>query len=425
MNRRNFIQAGLALGAVGALRGAGVDSRTLRAAPSSVAPVDPGAAGLDKLAIERDWQGDFCRSKLVNRGQRSVRVREIVLFDIAHDLPGNTHLYGESFQMLSQTGGTLANPVNLAYSELQHYKIPQPEGVTALTGLMTLTPPAGETLAFAFTSCRRFQGRFYLPVAQASRPVSAVEQVSRPVQSFQVVIDTEGIELAPGVTWDLEEFFFASGERQALLSRIAGAIAKNHPLPLFRPEPTGWCSWYCFGPRVTSQNVLANLDVIASQIPSLKYVQIDDGYQAAMGDWLATGKAFGGDILGVLKEIRRRGFEPAIWVAPFIAEENSQVFREHPEWFLKDDSGKPLPSNAVSFGGWRHGPWYAIDGTHPGAQKHLEDVFRTMRKDWGCTYFKMDANFTRCAFANRDGDHARAADRGAGWHQGVALLLIK
>src|SRR5438034_628413 len=112
MNRRNFIQAGLALGAVGALRGAGVDSRTLRAAPSSVAPVDPGAAGLDKLAIERDWQGDFCRSKLVNRGQRSVRVREIVLFDIAHDLPGNTHLYGESFQMLSQTGGTLANPVN-------------------------------------------------------------------------------------------------------------------------------------------------------------------------------------------------------------------------------------------------------------------------------------------------------------------------
>jgi alpha-galactosidase len=312
----------------------------------------------------------------VNHAKEGLRVREIVLFDVTHDLPGDTHLYGESFQMLSQTEGTLASPVNLAYSEFQHYKIPQPEGVTAITGLMTLTPPAGKSLAFAFTSCRRFQGRFYL------RP-----------NRFQVVIDTEGLEIPPGATWDLEEFFFASGSRQDLLGRVAGAIAKNHPSPLFRPEPTGWCSWYCFGPRVTSQNVLANLDAIASQVPSLKYVQIDDGYQAAMGDWLITGKAFGGDILGVLNEIRRRGFEPAIWVAPFIAEENSQVFREHPEWFLKDDSGKPLPSNTVSFGGWRHGPWYAIDGTHPGAQKHLEDVFRTMRQDWGCTYFKMDANF--------------------------------
>src|SRR5437660_2074092 len=41
-------------------------------------------------------------------------------------------------------------------------------------------------------------------------------------------------------------------------------------------QPTGWCSWYCFGPRVTAQQVLDNLDVIAKRIPSLKYIQIDD-----------------------------------------------------------------------------------------------------------------------------------------------------
>ena len=364
MNRRAFLGAGLAAGAVRLLRGAALDLR------NSAARVAPG------LVVERKWQGEFCHSRIVNRSDRAVRVREVVLFDVPHDLPGSTHLYGESFQMLSQTAGTLAQPADLGYNELKHYKIPQPDGVTALSGLMTLTPPGGDTLAFAFTSCRRFQGRFYL----------------RPGR-FEVVVDTEGLDIGAGAAWDLEEFFFATGARQAMLARIGDAIAKNHPSPIFRPEPAGWCSWYCFGPRVTSQDVLANLDAIAKQIPALKYVQIDDGYQAAMGDWLVTGQAFGGDILGVLKEIRRRGFEPAIWVAPFIAEENSQVFREHPEWFLKDEAGKPLASNAVSFGGWRHGPWYAIDGTHPGAQKHLEDVFRTMRQDWGCTYFKMDANF--------------------------------
>jgi alpha-galactosidase len=45
----------------------------------------------------------------------------------------------------------------------------------------------------------------------------------------------------------------------------------------------------------------------------------------------------------------------------------------------------------VGFGGWRLGPWYALDGTHPEAQRWLTDLFRTLREEWGCTYFKLDA----------------------------------
>src|SRR5262249_15422879 len=125
----------------------------------------------------------------------------------------------------------------------------------------------------------------------------------------------------------------------------------------------------------------------------LKYVQIDDGYQAAMGDWLETGWAFGGDVVAVLKKIRERGFEPAIWVAPFVAEQGSRVFQQHADWFVQGDDGKPLSSDRVTVGGWRHAPWYALDGTHPQVQQHFEKVFSTMRRDWGCTYFKLDANF--------------------------------
>ena len=38
------------------------------------------------------------------------RIREVVLFDVVHGLPAETALYGEGFQMLSQTGGTLGAP---------------------------------------------------------------------------------------------------------------------------------------------------------------------------------------------------------------------------------------------------------------------------------------------------------------------------
>jgi alpha-galactosidase len=203
-------------------------------------------------------------------------------------------------------------------------------------------------MLLAFTSCKRFSGRFFV------RP-----------KSIEVVVDTEGLALGPGESWDLEEFLYSSGpNRAALLARLADRIDRNHPPLRFKAPPAGWCSWYCFGPRVTAKNVMDNLSVIVHSAPQLKYVQLDDGYQPAMGDWLETGKAFGGDVQGVLQAIRKQGFEPAIWVAPFIAEAGSHVFQQHPDWFMKGEDGKPLPADRVTFAGWRRGPWYALDGTH-------------------------------------------------------------
>ena len=155
-----------------------------------------------------------------------------------------------------------------------------------------------------------------------------------------------------------------------------------------------------------------NLAAIAKDAPQLKYVQLDDGYQPAMGDWLETGKAFGGDVQGVLQAIRKQGFEPAIWVAPFIAEAGSHLFQQHPDWFMKGDDGKPLPADKVTFQGWRRGPWYALDGTNPEVQKHLENVFRTMRRDWGVTYFKLDANFWGAMHGGKLHDPEGHAHRG-------------
>ena len=342
---------------------------------SEVRTVEPNGAAALKISGTR--RGDLYRPVLSNSGKTVVHVKEVAIFRIAHQLPGDTRLYGESFQMLSQTGGTLAHPVNLGYDELAHYKIPQPPDARVVSGMMTLTPPGGETMLLAFTSCRRFNGRFYL------RP-----------HSIEVVEDAEGLALQPGESWELEEFLFASSpHRAALLATLANRIDVNHPPLRFPRPPAGWCSWYCFGPRVTARNVMDNLSAIVKDAPQLKYVQLDDGYQPAMGDWLETGGAFGGDVKGVLQAIRKEGFEPAIWVAPFIAEAGSHLFQQHPGWFMKGDDGKPLAASQVTFQGWRHGPWYALDGTNPEVQKHLEAVFRTMRQEWGVTYFKLDANF--------------------------------
>jgi len=371
-------------------------------AKSEIRSVEQGVRGL-QLTGER--KGDFYHARLTNAGSAPVHVREVALFRIAHQLPGDTRLYGESFQMLSQTGGTLDRPVDLGYDELKHYKIPQPPDARVVTGTMTLTPPGSDTMLLGFTSSRRFSGRFYL------RP-----------ESIEVVVDTEGLAIAPGESWDLEEFLYASGpHRPALLARLADRINENHPPRRFSKPPAGWCSWYCFGPRVTAKNVMDNLSAIARDAPALRYVQLDDGYQSAMGDWLETGQAFGGDVRGVLAAIRQRGLEPAIWVAPFIAEASSHLFQQHPDWFMKGADGKPLSADKVTFQGWRRGPWYALDGTHPEVQKHLESVFRTMRQEWGVTYFKLDANFWGAMHGGRL--HDPKATRIEAYRRGMQAVL--
>lgn len=330
------------------------------------------------VVLETKWSGNICRSKVVNRSSKPARIQEVILFEGDHGLPEATPVYGEGFQMLSQTSGTLGQPVDIGvYTDRDHYRLPERPGFRAVYGALMLSPSNAERMLLGYTTCRRFNGKFLFNA-----------------QRIQAVLETEGIELAPGQSWSLEDLMISTdSSRDRLFEGLAKAIGKTHPRLRHDPVPTGWCSWYCFGPKVTSSNITENLDWISSNLPALRYIQIDDGYQPWMGDWLETGKAFGGGVQGVLKDIRKRGFEPALWVAPFIASEQSRLFREHPDWFVKDDVGMPLRSDRVGFGGWRLGPWYALDGTHPEAQRWLESLFRTLRKEWGVTYFKLDATY--------------------------------
>src|SRR5215510_3827721 len=253
LTRREILNLALASPLLAAIPDAGqaqagkaksLDRRSFVEAPSAVTAV--GADDIKQIELVRRWRGPLCRARLINRGKTPARIKEVTLFDLKLDLPPTTGLYGEGFQMLSQTGGATGQPVDLGnYTDAKHYKMPQPEGARVFYSLMTMAPAEGGALMLAFTSCRRFAGQFYL------RP-----------DSLQVVVDTEGLELKPGESWEMEDFIFLSGpDRAKLLEELAVALNANHPNQLalkFKSPPTGWCSWYCFGPRVTAQQARDN-----------------------------------------------------------------------------------------------------------------------------------------------------------------------
>jgi alpha-galactosidase len=164
----------------------------------------------------------------------------------------------------------------------------------------------------------------------------------------------------------------ALGEWGARFAAASGVGALRRP-------PTAWCSWYHYFERVTQDDIEENLAAIDDLALDIDVVQIDDGYQAEIGDWLLLSERFASlsDIVG---RIRAAGRRAGIWVAPFLVGERSVLAREHLDWLVP---GTP------SHDGWGGQQLAALDTTHPGAEAYLREVFGTFR-ELGIDYFKID-----------------------------------
>lgn len=329
------------------------------------------------LKFSKDNNEDIIKYSIENEGTKTVAIEEVILFEGRHEFNDDAIVYGEGYQMLSQYEGSLKQLK--CYSDLTdhgHYKLPLREGYNTVYNMAWIYDKGVYTL-IGYSSCRRFTGAIHINE-----------------KHLALTLNIEGKNIAPGDTISLEDVICLQGASLSkLLDRLAQELSKNHP-PIFRKGeiPTGWCSWYCYGPNINEEIIQDNMKFIKDYNLDMSYIQIDDGYQPKMGDWLEDNPNFNMDMKSLCLDIEKNGFKSAIWVAPFIAEPSSKLFIQHPDWFIKDDEGEPLSSSTFTFGGWRCGPWYMLDGTHPEAQEYLTYVFRTMREEWKCSYFKLDAN---------------------------------
>ena len=110
---------------------------------------------------------------------------------------------------------------------------------------------------------------------------------------------------------------------------------------------------------------------------------INKGY-CILGDWLEPNENWDGGLDRAAREIFKDGYRAGIWLAPFAASENSKLFKQHPDWALKDFENKPIPKMITE-----EGAIYALDGSHPGFQKYLRKVFKTLRK-FGFIFYETD-----------------------------------
>ena len=82
--------------------------------------------------------------------------------------------------------------------------------------------------------------------------------------------------------------------------------------------------------------------------------------------------------------IHSRGMRGGLWLAPFVCETKSEIFKNHQDWIRKDKEG-----NLVKCGSNWSG-FYALDLYNPEVVAYLENVFDTVLNQWGFDMVKLD-----------------------------------
>ena len=181
-------------------------------------------------------------------------------------------------------------------------------------------------------------------------------------------------------------------EALARYSTVPPSCAGRGEEPAFgRGTPVGWCSWYCNGPQVSEPLMLETISQLGEARSSgslpLELVQLDDGWQSAWGDWtIPHAKRFPSGLKPVVAAATEAGLIAGLWIAPAALTTGSRLISEHPEWVLRDASGRPVKCGFTAPGVWIH----AIDATHPGAIGYVRTVIRTAVHVWGFRYLKLD-----------------------------------
>ena len=243
---------------------------------------------------------------------------------------------------------------------------------------------SGETLILHTPDIERFASRLHWQGGQGGQGGTRV--------AWTVAI--EGIPL-PTAVLDLPVLHLrVVADAWSGLTSAATAVAAvaNVALPKRR---TVWCSWYYFYHHFTRADldeVLAGLQALPDR-GGITTVQIDAGYSTSVGDWLEPNEAWPGGLQAAFAAIIRAGFEPGIWVGPYMAGCRSRLATEHPDWLLRDRQGvllAPLQMYGENrLWRYRDEEYYVVDTSHPDAFAYLQRVFATLAA-WGATYIKTD-----------------------------------
>ena len=144
----------------------------------------------------------------------------------------------------------------------------------------------------------------------------------------------------------------------------------------------GYTSWYNHYQDIDENKIYTALDAADERF---ELFQIDDGFETFVGDWLNIDESkFPNGLKPIVDKIHERGMLAGIWLAPFAAEEKSELFRTRPELIAKNEKGEFIKAGSNWSG------FYPLDLNNPDSVDYVRKILRH--------YVELDFDFFKLDF---------------------------
>ena len=153
-----------------------------------------------------------------------------------------------------------------------------------------------------------------------------------------------------------------------------------------------WCAWG-YERTFTVNEVLGTLPKVAEL--GFKWVDVDDGFQIAEGDW-ETNSRFNGtkDMRRITDAIHKHGLKAKLWWAPLAADPDTKILRDKPEMLLQDFQGAP------EYITWWDS-WY-LSPVNPVTREYTVDLVKRFIDEWGFDGLKLDGQHLNCCLPDHN-----------------------
>ena len=261
----------------------------------------------------------------------------------------------------------------------------------------------GESHGFSYCYFRK--GAVYRLIASLNEtPGYTIFEYSAQKAALRISRDCAGVR-HPGGEFPALDLFFAQGTEQQVFNAWFQALGCR---PRTKEKCMGYSSWYNRYQAIDESAIQQDLAGCEKHFPAGSLFQIDDGWEPKVGDWLETDKEkFPNGLTALTKEIHAKGFRAGLWLAPFVCEKDSAVYRNHPDWLLRVD-GQPWCC------GCNWSSFYSLDIDNPEVIDYLRETFHRVLDEWGFDLVKLDFLYGAAPFGNERESRAARMERAMG-----------
>ncbi len=207
--------------------------------------------------------------------------------------------------------------------------------------------------------------------------------------------------------------FWQGADEHEMLCRYGEMISAEYDVARPGPAPSIFCSWYFYGWDFTQADLEENLAELRRRPIPFDVFIIDNGWEDGWGSCRAC-ERFPDGMAHPAEIIRQAGYQPGIWTAPFVIDQDAPALEKYPDMLALDSQGKPCTFPCFK------GDVFIVDPTSLSARRYYADLYGQLAS-WGFTHHKLD--FLRALIVPADLHfHDRSATRAQAYRRGLELI---